>query len=352
MSSYVDRLSGIGPFMTSSLNVERETPDWRGLDPGLPHLPVILDPIRLRPHIEFFSLPPWCWGDIGDIQVQLILWKNARRCTAEITVQTETGAHSLIGKAYSLDRSDIFEAMVRAGEAGFGPEAEFSVPRPLAYLPELNLLLQEKVEGPLAKSVILTGSEPDRIRAAEQCALWLGRFYTVDPKDGPVFDLNTHLNSLGEWSRSVADSGDPLAVKVVRLFQRLEHAAWTLGRIEACARHGDYTAAQVILAPGRTATCDWDGHGVADPTRDVARFLAALERAAQESFGPMWALDAVGEVFLKTYISVGRPEVESNLAFYKAARHLQSVRRKIGKPGWSEKNEATLDQGLRVLEEG
>ena len=80
---------------------------------------------------------------------------------------------------------------------------------------------------------------------------------------------------------------------------------------------------------------------MADPTRDVARFLAALERAAQESFGPMWALDAVGEVFLKTYISVGRPEVESNLAFYKAARHLQSVRRKIGKPGWSEKNEAS-----------
>src|SRR5438034_1759546 len=55
-------------------------------------------------------------------------------------------------------------------QAGFGDEEEFSIPRPLAYLPSLRLLLCEKVVGTRARSIIADPIAPDRIAAVERCA--------------------------------------------------------------------------------------------------------------------------------------------------------------------------------------
>ena len=62
----------------------------------------------------------------------------------------------------------------------------------------------------------------------------------------------------------------------------------------------------VILAAGRTVTIDWDGYDVADPARDVARFIVALKRLALGSLSSIRALDAVADVFVQTYVGLGR----------------------------------------------
>src|SRR5205085_12702373 len=110
----------------------------------------------------------------------------------------------------------------------------------------------------------------------------------------------------------------------------------------------------VLLAGDRTVTVDWDGYDVADPARDAARFIIALERLALGRLGSIRALDAAADVFKETYVAVGRPDVVAGLPFYKAATCLQlaayGVYHKVFH--WREQVATMLDGGLRILEQG
>jgi len=91
---------------------------------------------------------------------------------------------------------------------------------------------------------------------------------------------------------------------------------------------------------------------VADPSRDVARFIVALKRLALSRLGSIRALDAAAEVFLKTYVALGRPEVESNLPFYEAAICIKLAKYEISKRPFHWRKtivEEMLDEGLHRL---
>ena len=322
-------------------------------DSAIPTLPAALDRIELSRRLEIFSLPPWRWGDVRDVQIRVLRFHRGQRCTMELVMRTTTGVHTLIGKLYAQDDGlAIYEAMERISQVGFGPEAEFSIPKPLALLPALHLLLQERVPGPPAEDVFLMATERSRIAAAERCARWLARFHAVAPKAGPVFSLNNYLSSLERWSRRIEELGEPLAGKARRLFHRLELASAALGPVEMCAGHGSYKPAQVILANGRTVTCDWDSYDVADPCRDVARFIVGLQRVAFKYLGSIRALDAVAEVFLRTYQALSPFEVATNLSWYRALTCLRLSKYEANRPvcTFREGIEALLGEGLRVLE--
>ena len=142
-----------------------------------------------------------------------------KRCTLEIAVKSGGRWHSLVAKICRKDRSDAFQAMQGIQQAGFGPQDEFSISQAFGYAPSLRCLLQEKVDGTPADDIFRDADEPTRAAA------------------------------------SVSD-------------------------VELRAGHGSYDAAHVYLSGNHTVTIDWDWHDVADPARDVARFLYSLRRGA------------------------------------------------------------------------
>ena len=322
-------------------------------DPGIATLPEVFDPMVLVKHLRATSLYPGNGGAPKEVQVSLLQHHPKRRCTVEIGWRAQDGWHSVIGKVYHIDRPDVFEAMQGISGAGFGPQDEFSIPQPLAYLPSLRLLVQEKVEGQPTDEIFKTGDERSREAAAERCACWLARFHAVAPKAGSVSYPQDHLNSksMQRCSRKIAKLGGSSADKAAYLLQRLEDAVAALSPAEMCAGHASYSAAHVFLAHNRTVVFDWDGHDVADPARDVGRFRAALRRLALGRLGSIRALDATAEAFLKTYLAVGRPEVAKNLRFFEAAACLKLAKYNLCHPvpHWHDKTEAMLDEGLRVL---
>ena len=119
-----------------------------------------------------------------------------------------------------------------------------------------------------------------------------------------------------------------------------------------CPGHGDFKPPHVILGNGRTTTCDWDRFDVADPWRDVARFVVALERLALRHFGSMRALDAAANSFLKTYSATGRLGINLHLPFHMAATCVQFAKYDISQPitCWRDEMAALLDEGQRILE--
>jgi aminoglycoside phosphotransferase (APT) family kinase protein len=326
------------------------------VDPDIEKLPEVLDPIVLAKHLRASRLFSENGEAVQEVQVRVLKHWVGKRCTVEIGFRAENGRHPVIGKVYRKKRAKLFQVMQGIQQTGFGPRDEFSIPNPLAYLHSLRLLLQEKVQGRLAGEIFESGDEPSRAAAAEKCAQWLAQFHAKAPKAGDVSYPKDHLDSktMQKCSREIARLGGRLADKGSRLLLRLENAITELSPVELRAGHGCYRPSHVIFSPGRTVTFDLDTYDVADPARDVARFLAALRNLALNKLGSIRALDGSADIFLKTYLRVGQPDALRNLHFFEAAACLKRARNIFGHrvPHWEVKAEAMLDQGLRVVQMG
>jgi hypothetical protein len=306
--------------------------------PQISGLSIVQNPVELRNLLD--PVLPSTWGELRELQVKVLRHKaGKRRYTMEIMLQTTTGEHELIGKVYEEDRSDIYLTMKQISESGFGPEAEFSIPQPYAFIPGLKLLLMEKVHGPLAKEIFLTGNGTEQIEAAERCALWLARFHSQAPMLGSVFVPTDYLAG---YCPRLAEPVGSLADKAQLLHKRLEIAAAALDRSEVCACHGAFCHHQISLTETRTTIFDWDNYRVAEPAWDLARFLISLQKLALRKLNSLNALDAVGEAFFKSYTAASRFEVARHLPFYKAAQCLKRANSSF---------EPMLDEGLRILAE-
>jgi len=288
---------------------------------------------------------------VGPVNFQVLQWRPGRRLVLEIGLQTTTRSLRLIGKVYCENRADVFEAMKKIWQSGLNREAEFSIPCPIAYLPGLHLFLQEKVEGIPAKRLLLDGNASQRAAAAEGCALWLARFQALAPPQGKVMRVRKVLEQSEHRLRSIVDAGAPFADKAERLFQRLSDTSSYLEKKQMCAGHGDYTHNQVILSEKATATIDWDGYDIADPCRDVARFLVCLGRLALKELRSARGLEEAGRIFLRSYLAADTPGIESHLPFYKAALYLQVAKRDVVSqdPSSLGRAEIMLNRGLQAL---
>lgn len=317
-------------------------------DQRIPTLRAVLDPYELRQSLKGVLAADW--GEVRDIQIEVLQYHRASRCTVDLQLQTTTGKRELIGKVYATDRRDVFQVMKQISDSGFGPKEEFSIPEPISFVPELNLLLQEKVAGPLATEIFLTGSEHERAFAAERCALWLANFHTHAPQLGSVFALTNEL--MESWAQRLAKRAEQVVAKALLLFRRLAAIGIRRDGIEVRSCHGTYCHYQIILNDTRTVALDWDGYCLADPALDVARFMVILQQLAFNSQGSFKGLNRAGEVFYRTYLAASRSEVAKQLPLYMAALYLKHakdyVKRDDVRP---EMAEAMLDEGLRILEE-
>src|SRR5947208_2048386 len=292
----------------------------------------------------------WRWGTGQEVRARALKW-HGDRCTFEIAVRTENGWHSVIGKVYTTDRSDVFRTMDALRHAGFGPEADFSIAQPLAYLASLGVRLEEKVQGPSVKEIFLSGGSDLHIAAAERCGRWLGRFHLMAPRLGKAADLAAEFPRCRYWTDLVTRFGAPLARKAELLFQKLEAGAPEPGTVADCIGHGSYIPEHVILSGRRTATIDLDDYDVGDPGRDVAWFIVSLQRLALKHLGSLHALDEAGERFREAYIASGRTEAMTNFAFYKALECLHGAKRDAVSqaPRAREWAEVMLDEELRTF---
>ena len=314
----------------------------------IPTLGTVLDPEKLGKQLEGLPVSQWR-SAMGELEVQALKCASTNRSTFKIVLRTD-----LIGKVYAEDRADVYQVMEAIRRAGFGSEAMFSIPRPVAYLPSLRLLLQERVEGVKARKIFLKGDEPQRTQAAERCAQWLARFHALAPPSGRVFAVEEILARRAREWRLLSEEGGPLGAKAKRLLERLRAAASSLNPIPMCAGHGDFSANQIIFAGGRTVVFDWDFYNIADPTSDVARFVVGLERMASHRLSSIRTLDGCAEVFLKTYLSSGgHPQVAAHLPFYRAVCYLRGALwdvKRAEPSEWHERADAMLNEGLRCLE--
>jgi aminoglycoside phosphotransferase (APT) family kinase protein len=325
------------------------------LDPGIPTLFAALDPSELAKQLGLLPASRWTWGIPQEVRGEVLRRHPARTCAFELHIRAESGLRSLIGKVYAKDRQDVYRIMEAIWAAGFAREAEASIPQPIAYLPLLRLLLQEKVEGLEAKDVFVYGDDPIRVLAAVRCARWLVRFHALDLSLDRSSQVEQVLARSQHTCRFIAQAAEALAVKSERLYEALKGAASKLGATPMCPGHGDFGCYNIIFAGRRTVTFDWDSYRIADPSRDVATFIVSLERRALRNLGSIRELDAAAEAFLAAYLASAPASVRAveHLPFYKAGICLWRAKKDLGTklPECRQWAEAMLDEGLRTLKE-
>jgi len=319
------------------------------VDPRLQTFQAVLDPQELCKQV-LRSLATQ-WRSPRSVRIKVLKYHPENRCTVEIQLQSAGGCRSVVGKLYMTDRSDVYQAMTAIVGAGFGPEEAFTIPRPLAYVPEIHLLLHEKVQGPLVKDILLKGTESERAAATKCCARWLARFQMLAPASGPVLS-NTDLPGRERSMKHFTRRAPSLADKACLLFERLKAAVPTAEPAETCASHCDYSHHNMILSKTSMVVLDWDNHATADPSFDVAKFIISVKQLALQSLGSIAALDPAIDAFCNAYTEASRFQVAARLPMHKAAVCLKQAQ-KYAKPGRAgiEKAEAILDEGLRILAE-
>jgi hypothetical protein len=323
------------------------------LDPDLPTLRAALDPTELSKCIYPIASSRWRSRRLKVIGTRLINWHKGSRYTFEITATTETGWHNLIGKVFSRESFDVFDAMKKIWRVGLDRESEFAIPEPLAYVPGLRLLIQEKVVGKHAREVFLAGSPSERAEAAERCGHWLTWFQILAPQQGKPMKVRKLLRRSENRLRQIADPKVPIARKAEELFQRLLVVSSMLEGDNWCAGHGDYSHYQILFSGSRTVTLDWDGYDTADPCRDAARFVVSLQRLASKELSSIRDLDEAAQKFLESYLITRHQRFATRLGFYRAALYLQAAKRDVMSraPGSLERARIMLEEGLQALDQ-
>jgi len=322
-------------------------------DRGNPALVALFDQQELAEQVELFFSAHWKLAAPQEFQARVLKWHSEKRCTLEIALKDSYASHYLIGKIYAEERPDIHGYLEELWRTGFDRNSKFSIPQPLTYVPSLRLLLEEKVQGLSVREIFLGTDRPKQMEAAERSALWLARFHDAAPKKGPVVTAKVQGAQLERWMSRLTTLDDQLAQKSKELFRRIESELPKLGAMECLAGHSSYSPDHVLLRNDQTVTIDWDTYDVADPARDVARFIVATERLALGHLRSIRALDWLANAFLKTYVAERGAEVLRRLPFYRAAMCLKlakycafnhRVRR------WEKRVAAMLEEGIRVLE--
>jgi len=320
-------------------------------DPAIPTLSSALNAEQLCGDANLLSLTPWPTGNLLKAGVQLLKWHKRKRCAFEVTLRIDVGWEA-IGKVYAQDRPDVFQIMTAIRAAGFDDQAEYAIPKPLAYVPSSRLLLVEKVQGTYAKDLFSKGDKHQQSHAAIRSAQWLAQFHALPTIPGRVVGPNEVLSRSVNRCQQIAERCPALARKAQRLLEEIEEASAHLVDLPLTVSHGDFLPGHVVLREKQVMVIDWDSFVLADPSRDVARFLLfGVQRIADKHLGSIHALDHVATQFLETYLAVGRPEIPKNLAFYGAALRLQRAKRYIFKQvsRWQEKADALLDERFQAL---
>lgn len=294
-----------------------------------------------------------CAGDsLGDEAGQSwrLVWfkRKLKKLVFELEAHNGAGEMRIIGKFHEEGRAQAdFEALRQLHEAGFRPPGPFTVSRPVAYIPERKLLLQEKAPGRLLNEIMFTPGNGVG-EAVGRSALWLAALHGTDL---PVAPRVVKIRA------AVARYGRELA-------QRLPRQAHRVAKLTACAlgglqerhltplvpSHGDFHSKNVLITEnGQVTAIDLETFGRQERAADVGYFLAQTAIRDYLHRGSFAATADVRRCFLQAYLEAA-PVPYQRLSHYLGMSFLQSLHYEVCV--LKSRNTGIVEPWLRTAENG
>lgn len=182
------------------------------------------------------------------------------------------------GKVFASKRGPrVHEITRQICEArAFGPEV--ALPDPIAFLPDLRVLLQRSVPGtPIDPGVIAARPElADRIASA------IHAFHASGLDLGREHDLDKELSPLHQRVQDVVDRVPELADQATNLHARILDLAGNVQGWRHLPIHRDFYHDQVLADGDTLSVLDLDDAAMSEPTVDIANLATHLDLLARQ----------------------------------------------------------------------
>jgi len=238
------------------------------------------------------------------------------RATLALVMRTGEPAAA---KVYPSGGGDITYAnMQELWRSSFGERrCPPGLPRPIEYLPDIRVLIMERVEGrPLME---LDTLDERTVDAATRLVMSL---HECDAQPSKRRDSCRIVRSVKRKAECIAEIAPEMSGCCQQVVEALEAAQ--VNDLELVPCHGDFSPRNVLVGPSRLVLIDWDRLQQADPARDVAHFgVWCWVRALRRRSLPDWSVLDRG---VATYNSLHPGALaQARLAFHIAAALIRSA---------------------------
>jgi hypothetical protein len=323
-------------------------------DHRLPGLPLLM--AGPPPEIEALLLDrfgPGEWrAEAWDIEA--IRYRAAQRAALRLTVRARDAVTDRVeerrfyAKVYNREEggAQSYQLLRKLWNKANTEGADLTVGRPIAYLSDLQTLLQEETPGTNLRRILR--QEEEAIPAVRRVAGALAALHLLDvtmPRQRSLSDEVVKLERAAEFLISAYPHLRP------KIEEILANVVAGLEEVPLAPIHGDLKPGHILLNGDSVALIDFDNAVGADPVTDVAQLLFAIDRMTHHSSLSHDNSQAFARAFVEEYFSHVPEAWRARLPFIYAGDILKkaasSYRRQ--EPGRFDNVEALLEQARDCL---
>lgn len=223
---------------------------------------------------------------------KVVRYKPGSRCTVVYHLSYEDGqAQSqdwpelVVAKTYRGEKGkNAFDSMAALWNAPLMRGRVVKVAQPLAYLPDLKVLVQGPIqEEQTLKDLIYQAIQTQSAQVLEQLnmfmrqtAVGLAALHHSEVKLGRVWVWNDEMSEVRSQVDRLAETLPDLRTAAAPLLNRLNTLAAQTPADRLIPVHGTFRPAQVLLHQGEIGFIDFDSFCQSEPANDLALFLGTV----------------------------------------------------------------------------
>jgi hypothetical protein len=275
--------------------------------------------------------------------------QGTRAVVAYYTGDEAAGRPSLIAKIFAdSERARRLHDLLTAVHRAFVARELFGVPRPVAYLPDLNMVVYLPVTGSTLDSTERS-EQPERIARA---AGWLAALHGADLSLGRRLDIAKELSNVVQWGEVILRARPAATRDVSVLLDHIRRLGRTVEMRTDVPIHKDFHYQHVLYDGRAVGVIDLDEARAGDPAFDVAHYAANLRMLAIRDAMPMGEPGHLESAFLRAYQARTGYEIDARHEFVHAYTCVKIAKQLVTSRGpgpapVGPQREAQVDQILR-----
>lgn len=234
----------------------------------------------------------------------------------------------IIGKGYyRYDGAETYGYMSRLWAEGFGKDRYLTIPEPIAYLPEMKLLLQGQAPGEALYEYIdrpADATEPVRLAAR-----WLAKLHGTRLPGVPALPTGYEETKLTLYRDVLARIRPRFGARIESITERVLVSLRGLDPRRAVPTHGDFQPKNVYVAGDRATVIDFDRFASANPARDLGHFVGQSMTMSYVRTGSFEEIRPWNAAFLDEYARLAPPGALSALPVFVARTFMEVLKHKV-----------------------
>jgi hypothetical protein len=290
-------------------------------DPRLPWLAAATDSAGMRERFAALLAQAPDVPTVESCAITPVRYKPGSRCVFRYDLRTTAGEQTYFGKLVAKGADQLLATIAALHQASQLAPAMPRILQPLAYWPDVQMLIQSAVAGRAELNTLAFDPALDaavRERWLRDAGVRLAALHSSAGTDAPTRSFDDDVAELREYCAPMASVDAPLAARYADILEQLAAAAHGQNAATSVASHGAFRTDQFMIEDDQLVMIDLDGFCWADPARDLGNFLAYLRWKAIRNPQQAPFIERAGRVFLDGYLTARPTPAPGWLALYQA----------------------------------